>query len=508
MEVYWDTGFGGGIELRSSTPKPTPWFVPSRTIPPTQNKILKYHPFHNICHLRRTVYQILLPKWAWALYFTFGMKRIAIIISTYFLLWLQVSGQSFEVGVEPMDWVPSIGLQSFAWAQQDGYWLLVGGRLDGLHRRQPFASFDIAGHNKQLMVLQPSTGKIWTAALTELTTPIQDQLSATNMAFITEGEYLYIAGGYGYSATEKNHTTYPNLLALQVKKVIEAIKTGSTLIPHIRQISDPKFAVTGGALEKLDNHFYLVGGQRFVGRYNPHGPDHGPGFVQEYTNAIRRFTIEDNDEKLMVTHLTETIDTANLHRRDFNVVPQIMPDGQQGLTAFSGVFRRDADLPYLSSVNITGKGHAVQAGFEQIYNHYHCANIPLYSANANEMHTVFFGGISQYYDSAGVLMKDDDVPFVRTIARVTRNASGLMKEFKLPLEMPALLGAGAEFIPLENLPHYANDVIKMDELPKGTTLIGYIFGGISSTAPNVFWTNNGTQSSANSTVYKVVIIKK
>jgi hypothetical protein len=454
------------------------------------------------------VYQILLPKWAWLLYFTFGMKRIAIIISTYFLLWLQVSSQSFEVGVEPMDWVPSIGLQSFAWAQQDGYWLLVGGRLDGLHRRQPFASFDIAGHNKQLMVLQPSTGKIWTAAFSELTTPIQDQLSATNMAFITEGEYLYIAGGYGYSATEKNHTTYPNLLALQVKKVIEAIKTGSTLIPHIRQISDPKFAVTGGALEKLDNHFYLVGGQRFVGRYNPHGPDHGPGFVQEYTNAIRRFTIEDNDEKLMVTHLTETIDTANLHRRDFNVVPQIMPDGQQGLTAFSGVFRRDADLPYLSSVNITGKGHAVQAGFEQIYNHYHCANIPLYSANANEMHTVFFGGISQYYDSAGVLMKDDDVPFVRTIARVTRNASGLMKEFKLPLEMPALLGAGAEFIPLENLPHYANDVIKMDELPKGTTLIGYIFGGISSTAPNVFWTNNGTQSSANSTVYKVVIIKK
>jgi hypothetical protein len=454
------------------------------------------------------VYQILLPKWAWLLYFTFGMKRIAIIISTYFLLWLQVSSQSFEVGVEPMDWVPSIGLQSFAWAQQDGYWLLVGGRLDGLHRRQPFASFDIAGHNKQLMVLQPSTGKIWTAAFSELTTPIQDQLSATNMAFITEGEYLYIAGGYGYSATEKNHTTYPNLLALQVKKVIEAIKTGSTLIPHIRQISDPKFAVTGGALEKLDNHFYLVGGQRFVGRYNPHGPDHGPGFVQEYTNAIRRFTIEDNDEKLMVTHLTETIDTANLHRRDFNVVPQIMPDGQQGLTAFSGVFRRDADLPYLSSVNITGKGHAVQAGFEQIYNHYHCANIPLYSANANEMHTVFFGGISQYYDSAGVLMKDDDVPFVRTIARVTRNASGLMKEFKLPLEMPALLGAGAEFIPLENLPHYANDVIKMDELPKGTTLIGYIFGGISSTAPNVFWTNNGTQSSANSTIYKVVIIKK
>lgn len=123
------------------------------------------------------------------------------------------------------------------------------------------------------------------------------------------------------------------------------------------------------------------------------------------------------------------------------------------------------------------------------------------------MHTVFFGGIAQYYDSAGIRKKDDDVPFVKTIARVTRDAGGMMKEYKLPNEMPALLGAGAEFIPLENLPHYANGVIKFDELPKGTTLIGYIFGGISSTAPNVFWTNNGTQSSAAKSIFKVSIVK-
>ena len=436
------------------------------------------------------------------------MKKNLLIISTCFLLWLSVSGQTFEVSVEPMDWVPSIGLQSFAWAQQDGYWLLVGGRLDGLHRRQPFASFDLAGHNKQLMVLQPATGKIWTAPLTELPAAMQDQLSATNMAFITEGEYLYIAGGYGYSATEKNHTTYPNLLALQIKKLIEALKTGGPLMPHMRQISDQKFAVTGGAIKKIDNQFYLVGGQRFVGRYNPHGPDHGPGFAQEYTNAIRRFTIEDNGEKIMVAHFSETIDTANLHRRDFNVVPQIMPDGKQGLTAFSGVFQRGADLPYLTSVNISTNGHAVQPGFEQFYNHYHCANIPLYYTKTNEMHTIFFGGIAQYYDSAGIMKKDDNVPFVKTISRVTRDAKGIMKEYKMTAEMPSLLGAGAEFIPLENLPLFANGVIKLDELPKGPTFIGYIFGGISSTLPNVFWTNNGTQSSTNATVFKVVITKK
>jgi hypothetical protein len=150
----------------------------------------------------------------------------------------------------------------------------------------------------------------------------------------------------------------------------------------------------------------------------------------------------------------------------------------------------------------------VQPGFEQFYNHYHCANIPLYSARANEMHTLFFGGIAQYYDSTGIMKKDDNVPFVRTIARVTRNADGMMKEYKMTAEMPSLLGAGAEFIPLENLPNFANGVIKLDELANGSTFIGYIFGGISSTAPNLFWTNNGSQSSANATVFKVIITKK
>jgi hypothetical protein len=57
------------------------------------------------------------------------------------------------------------------------------------------------------------------------------------------------------------------------------------------------------------------------------------------------------------------------------------------------------------------------------------------------------------------------------------------------------------------LSQYPNGVLKLDELPKGTTLIGYIFGGISSTVPNVFWTNNGTQSSAAKSVFKVSIVK-
>jgi hypothetical protein len=131
----------------------------------------------------------------------------------------------------------------------------------------------------------------------------------------------------------------------------------------------------------------------------------------------------------------------------------------------------------------------------------------MYSSSANEMHTLFFGGIAQYYDSSNILVQDNDVPFVKTIARVTRNGNSVMAEYKLPVEMPALLGAGSEFILNEDLPKYDNHVLKLDNLKADTTLVGYIFGGISSSAANIFFTNTGTQSAASSQIFKVNLIK-
>jgi hypothetical protein len=188
-------------------------------------------------------------------------------------------------------------------------------------------------------------------------------------------------------------------------------------------------------------------------------------------------------------------------------VPQILTDGSEGVTAFSGVFQPTVDLPFLNCVNIDSNSYAVNNTFQQYYNHYHCATLPLYSVSNNEMHNVFFGGIAQYYDSLGVLVQDNNVPFVKTIARVTRNAAGTMAEYKLPIEMPSLLGAGAEFIPIISIPHFGNEVLKLDDLTADSTLVGYIYGGISSTAANIFFTNTGTQSNASSQIFKVYVIK-
>lgn len=413
----------------------------------------------------------------------------------------------FTITIEPIAITGLGGLQSYAYGQHDGKWLIVGGRLDGLHRRQPWAAFDEAGNNNQIIVVDPMTQEKWSTSLTSLPTTIQEQLSATNMNFHQAGDYLYCIGGYGFSRTLNNHTTYSNLTAINVSKVIKAVIDGTSITPYFRQINDSKFQVTGGHLNKINDKYYLLGGQKFIGRYNPMGPGHGPGFLQEYTNAIRVFSIIDDGTIITISHLPSYTDSDNLHRRDYNAVAQIMPNGQEGITMFSGVFQETVDLPFLNSVNIDSTGYTANNTFQQYYNHYHCAVIPLYSTIENKMHTVFFGGIAQFYDEDGTLVQDNNVPFVKTIARVTRNSQGQMAEYKLPIEMPALMGAGAEFIPIPNIPQFDNEVFKLDDITEERTLIGYIYGGISSSAENIFFTNDGTQSSASSQIFTVFLTK-
>ena len=434
------------------------------------------------------------------------MKNRILIIGLV-VISLNISGQAdpFDIALEPIA-IPGLGgLQSFAFGQDSGRWLFVGGRLDGLHRRQPFATFDLAGHNNQLIVVDPVSMQKWSASMATLPLSIQEQLSSTNMSFYQQGDYLYCIGGYGYSGTEGDHTTFPKLTAIDVPGVISSIVSNSNFTPYFRQITGSEFQVAGGKLKKIGDVYHLLGGQKFLGRYNPMGPNHGPGFIQEYTNQIRRFTINDDGTNISVSHMSPFTDSTNLHRRDYNAESQILPSGEEGITMFSGVFQQAIDLPFLNSVTIDSSTYTVNNSFQQYYNHYHCAVVPLYSLSSNEMHTVFFGGIAQYYDSSGTLVQDNNVPFVKTIARVTRDSSGSMAEYKLPAEMPAYLGSGSEFIPIQNIPHYSNGVLKLDEITGDSSLIGYIFGGINSTDKNIFWINNGTQSSANSQVFKVYL---
>jgi hypothetical protein len=147
------------------------------------------------------------------------------------------------------------------------------------------------------------------------------------------------------------------------------------------------------------------------------GPNHGPGFTQEYTNGIRSFKIQDDGVNMSITNYNEVVDTVNLHRRDYNMAKQIFPNGDLGYTAFTGVFDYN-DMPYLNTVDIVDGAYTVNNSFNQLLSQYHSAKVPVYDSSASCQHTLFFGGMSQFYfDQTGTLVEDQEVPFVRQFQR-------------------------------------------------------------------------------------------
>ena len=429
------------------------------------------------------------------------MLALVLLFSSF--LTSTIAQPDFSVVAHPFTVAGFDGVQSFVSASHEGYILIIGGRKDGLHQRQPFASFQASGNNTTIHLLQPETGGHWSAGVGALPEPLREQLQSTNMQFHQLDDRLIITGGYGYSPSMNDHITYAMLTVVDVPTLVEALLNDGDITPAFQYVPDFRMAVTGGYLQHLQDTFYLVGGHRFTGRYNPHN---GPSFEQEYTNAIRRFTIDNITADPTIGFYEAWTDEMNLHRRDYNLAMQVFPGGQLGMTAFSGVFQHAADLPFLNSVDITGAGYTVNNDFEQYLNHYHCGTAPIYDTATGDMHTLFFGGMSQFYlDAAGELREDQEVPFVPVIGRVTRRADGSMTEQRVG-ELPALLGAASEFIPVGNASEWSEDIQVLNRPAAGDSLfIGYLVGGIESSAPNIFFINNGTQSIATNSLFRVYL---
>ncbi|MCP4439047.1 MAG: T9SS type A sorting domain-containing protein [Aureispira sp.] len=440
------------------------------------------------------------------------MKKYLIIgILLYWATWLgaQTTPEQFTVSIEKVQQFSNApALHSFVIGQANDKWLLIGGRKDGLHRRQPWAAFQATDNNVTVYVVDVQTKQVWSAALSSLGTSYQEQLQSTNMNFKQVDSLLYIVGGYGYSATSVDHITYPYITVVNVPQVIDAVVNGTSFTSHFRQVQHSFMEVTGGQLGYLDGTFYLAGGQKFIGRYNPMGPTHGPGFIQEYTNAIRKFKIVDNAGTLSVQQATEWYDSLNLHRRDYNMVPQIFPNGETGFTIFSGVFQYGQDLPWLNTVNVDTGGYAVVPQFDQMLTQYHSAKMGIHDASANIMHSIFFGGMSRYhFDSTGTMWDDPNVPFVKTISQVTRFSNDSLMEYELTAKMPGFLGSGAEFFPLHTVAYDDQEILDLNNLPTGKTLVGHIYGGIESSQENIFFINTGVESWASNAIFEVYIEK-
>ena len=137
----------------------------------------------------------------------------------------------FVVKLEPVIPEGFKGLQSYAWAKHEDKVLLIGGRTDGLHRRQPFASFNKKYNNTELIVLDLKKEKVWKKSILSLPAALAEQLQSSNMEFFQQGNQLLIIGGYGYSETKKDHITHSSLISIKVKELINAIINNQDISP-------------------------------------------------------------------------------------------------------------------------------------------------------------------------------------------------------------------------------------------------------------------------------------
>jgi len=434
------------------------------------------------------------------------VKNYIHIITLFFgLSGIAYSQGNFNYTVELQPYtIPGLpGIQSYAWAVHEGKWLIMGGRKDGLHARQPFNAFPQAQNNTDIYVIDIQSQQYWTASVNTLAVDLKEQLQATNMNFFQDADTLYFIGGYAYSPTVNDHITFDGLITISVSALIDDIITGSPIQGNFGIIHDSVFAVTGGRLGKIGDTLMLAGGHRFDGRYNAMGM---PTYTQQYTNQVRKFTVSNAGNQPVIANYATQTDPVHLRRRDYNLLPYIFENGDYGYLISSGVFQQGIDQPFLYPVEIRESGYQPVPGFNQYLSHYHSAFASLYDSLTNEMHTLFFGGMSRYFYQNGVLTEDSLVPFTRTISRLSRDNAGVLTEYKLQPEMPVFHGASAEFIPNPELPYEHHDILRLDQITADTILIGHIFGGLYSPTLNPFTFNQTNTTTASSVIYAVKLI--
>ena len=313
-----------------------------------------------------------------------------------------------------------------------------------------------------------------------------------NMQFYQDGDKLFMVGGYGLDSLKDSLVTFPVLSAIDVNAFIQAVINGTSLSSHVRQLTDERLRVCGAEMDKLADYTYLPGGHNFWGEYTRTVNN------QVYTNSIKKFKIVDNGATVTITDYTNIVDTVNYHRRDYNMVHAIRPNGDQGLTLYGGVFKYNVDLPFQEPIYIDQSGITVDNSFQQLMTQYTTANFEMYDSVTYKMHTTFLGGTSLYYydEGSNSLIKDTLVPFIKDISTLTREQNGSSSEFVHPVRFTSLVGTNAIFIQDQNVPQYSNGVIKLASL-NGRTFIGYMFGGIKA-----LFSNNGS-SSASDQIYKI-----
>jgi len=407
---------------------------------------------------------------------------------------------------------PPPALQSYSAAVlSDGRWLVMAGRVVGLHtfnavdnQADPAqGNFPPKSANHQILVIDPHHGVEAAFDVRNLSDKLAGPLQSTNQQtwHDEEDDLLYVIGGYGADPTDNLMVTFNTMLVFSPEKVASIVTSGdpdeeiaTALEKEIRIVRDDRFAVTGGYLENMEGLFYLAFGQLFFGQYSTFGrpedslfakrrqtkileesagevhdvsqlrlaADGGVPFVQHYTEQLRVFTLEPSASKILSYGATMTSDPSrSFHRRDGNFITTVEPaTGKARLAAFGGVFPPGVIGAYTQPIYIEGPGIYDIADFEQSFSQYECPILVAYDPDGKTVYQTFFAGIANHfyhltekqltdYRSVTAEGRNDGLPFVNDISVVVQDADGTHSEFILPEPMPGhrLVGASTEFLP-------------------------------------------------------------
>jgi hypothetical protein len=363
-------------------------------------------------------------------------------------------------------------IHSFTYGRYGDYILMLGGRRDGLHAQE--SGFELKNNNSYLYLWNIITDSIIPYEPDSLQAVLYDFLNASNSNFCQDDKYLYIMGGYGESYFG-NFITFPLFVRIDLENCIQSILSKRDITRSIRYIQNETFAVAGAQLRIYNSKFYLVGGHQFTGKYS--AKNHSMN--QAYTDALRIFSIGESADSLKYTLISSTLNDEIFHRRDYNLNPVIDPNGVIQLMVCSGVFQYNVNRAFLNTALISESGYEEIFNFEQKYANYHCGRVSLYDSLHNEMHQLFFGGMSEFYrDSVMEISHDAYVPFVKSVSEIYRNSNNQWEELLFPDELPGYLGTNAEFLINPKLHTIYENIIDIKSLQSDTNYLGCLFGGI------------------------------
>jgi hypothetical protein len=417
-------------------------------------------------------------------------------------------------------------VHSYASATADGKWLIIGGRIVGVHGFNPGNNnFPSSAQNTVAYVIDPGANKVLGSVdlVQALTPQLAGPLSATSAESVQLGNNLFVVGGYGTDLEAPGKiTTFGSIIRIDVPGLINAIVTNApkTAFPaFFAQIAAPdnRLKVTGGDLKAFQDMFFLAYGQDFTGFYSVENKDYNRagGQFQKYNETVRVFTL--NADLSINTFQNDDgpyDESLPYHRRDLNVVDIIQADGvTPAIVVYGGVFRAgqvaglttpiDIAFPPASPSPSPGSTPSlpppvVQKSFQQGLNHYDCANLTIFDQASSSSFTNLLGGISQYhYDTqTNTLIQDqvdianggvDGLPFINSVSTIQHLPTpGAFAQFIQPTPLPGLVGTGARFLfnPAVKAAGamFENGVFKLAGL-SGRTLVGHMVGGIESYGP-------------------------